>query len=100
MLSDQHITNQELLDLLPLVADQQWSKAYGAAIRNQDGACPICAIVNEINGERKFTTDAFAALNTLGVYFGYGHFVLAADVKEYDSHQVREQMLQILHVDA
>lgn len=39
----------DILDLLPLVADRGWSIRDGY-IRDRDGRCPICALVNELSG--------------------------------------------------
>lgn len=95
------ITTQELLDLLPIVADQQWRVTFDT-IRNQDGACPICAVVNEITGEKNYRLDADSALRALGYYTGFGEFLLSADFDSVNPTRraIRQQMLQLLHVDA
>ncbi len=48
------ITAQDIIDLLPIVADQGWwvgDWIDGCAIRNRDGACPLCALGKELSGE-------------------------------------------------
>ena len=45
------ITAQDILDLLPIVANRGW-RLYGSAIRDKDGFCPICALLNETHGTR------------------------------------------------
>ena len=94
-------TTQELLDLLPIVADQKWRVTFGS-VRNQDGACPICAVVNEITGENTHKVDAHAAMNSLGYYTGFGEFMMVADFarKSPEHRAIREQMHQLLQIDA
>ena len=104
MTNEPYVSTQELLDLLPLVADQKWTvRGLSKAIRNSLGECPICAIVNEINNSKQFRLDAGPALGSLGVVIGYATFLLAADgvrnnIVDIDS--TREQILQILQIDA
>lgn len=45
---------REILDLLPRVADQGWTVAHDGAIRNADGACPLCALGKKLSGEKEY----------------------------------------------
>lgn len=92
------ITTEQILDLLPIVADQEW-KIEGCVIRNTEGVCPICAVVNEIIGEKNWRLMAVTALNDIGVEGGVGgsanQFILAADGEE---GPIRDQIIDILGV--
>lgn len=56
------------LELLPIVADREWRIWQDGFIRDKDGCCPLCALVNEIDptSERRFAGYA-AALRDIGL---------------------------------
>lgn len=59
------ITTQTLLDLLPIVAtNRMWRVDSAGNVRSDRNECPICAIVNEIDGGW-WTTTALVALESL-----------------------------------
>jgi hypothetical protein len=49
------------LEFLPLIQDQTW-KSVNGWIRNANGECPVCAIVNVLSkGKTSYTTQAQTA---------------------------------------
>ena len=107
-----HITREGLLGLLPIVADQQWKvKRLNGPIRNQFDECPICAIVNEINGNHQFQVNVDESLESLGLRHMsvglVGDVMCAADL-DYSKYailtnyteliDIRTEMMQILNV--
>jgi hypothetical protein len=46
------ITVEDIIDLLPIVADRGWKvrEDLWGVIRDRDGRCPICALVHELSG--------------------------------------------------
>jgi hypothetical protein len=41
------ITAQDILDLLPIVADRGWKVGCNNTIRDRNERCPICSLLNE-----------------------------------------------------
>lgn len=46
----EEITAQDILDLLPIVADRGWQIDSTGFIRDTSWSCPICALLNETHG--------------------------------------------------
>jgi len=62
------VTIQDFVDLLPIIADRGWTMQNGY-IRDRDGACPICALANEIASTVLHQIWYHAALESLGIAF-------------------------------
>jgi hypothetical protein len=89
MTTDQFtFTADDIIDLLPIVANRGWRVSFSGAIRDRDGRCPVCALVHEVSGgalDEK--TKAWNALQRLGFRsytaynFGSVHSItLASDI--------------------
>lgn len=75
------VTIEDILDLLPIVADREWS-VDDQQIRDADGRCPICALVHEIDPTSHFSLLASCALEHINVDMGSFSrlaFIRAAD---------------------
>jgi len=77
------VTIRDFVDLLPIIADREWTIS-GGRIRDRDGACPICALANEISSMAIHRIWYRAALTSIDVTFDGGSadeslIVLAAD---------------------
>ena len=89
------ITAQDLLDLMPIVADRGWLLAVTEVIRDADGRCPVCALANEIDPliENKiFGHEAFGRLD-IDEPDAISRIMTAADLP---SNALRPQLMQAL----
>lgn len=64
-----------ILNMLPLVADGTWIIGNSDDIRNQRGECPICAVINYIQGDYQHTTAAYNASHDFFGGLSYGETV-------------------------
>jgi len=99
------ITTQALEELMPLVAHRDFSYVLGRGLRDKDGFCPVCALVDEIVGWQGDKTDAWWAARCLldrrtgfnmlpsDVYIAVTNIVTAADE---DQTMPRAQRLRAL----
>lgn len=60
------VTAQQIIDLLPIVAERDWRLRDGA-IRDSDNFCPVCALVQEIDPSSPYKLFAWQALDRIGV---------------------------------
>lgn len=89
---------QRWLDLLPIVSDRRWVVKNGyklrSCIRDQDNACPVCALINELSDTHNWCSAAHAAAQS---FFeesnGVGAIMEAAD---YPDHPLRPHLLAAL----
>jgi hypothetical protein len=59
---------QDIIDLLPIVADRGWHVKAGVAIRDREGRCPICALAHELShGQSNWYTFAHEAMGAIGL---------------------------------
>lgn len=63
---DTPITTQDLLDLLPIVAREDWEIFLDSSIRNTERRCPLCALAHEIDPSIDYREMACAAFLELG----------------------------------
>lgn len=95
-----HITAQDLLDLLPIVAGQGWEiKSFldSASIRNAESRCPLCALAYAICPSTNYHEMACAAFLELGFSSfnnpGIKQIMGAAD---FHNHPLRPALMQAL----
>lgn len=102
---DYHITTEQIMDLLPIVADNRtWTNNCGY-IRSDANECPICAIINEINGTVKHTIFAGVSIRSLSLVCDddVSAIVYAADDTGYGMsnidqiRSIRARMIDILN---
>jgi len=92
------LTAQEIIGLLPIVADREWGQRD--ALRDPDGRCPICALVHEItNGESDWKLFAEEAMAEIGLY---GREAIESVMKgaDYRWHPMRPVVLRALGLAA
>jgi hypothetical protein len=59
---------QDIIDLLPIVADRGWRVRSGVVIRDREGRCPICALAHELShGKSNWYTFAHEAMGGIGL---------------------------------
>lgn len=93
------LTVENILGLLPIVADRGWQLDVTGRVRDKNGACPLCALVNEIKGEERWTITYGLAMLDLGIYaydesrMAANAIALAADNKKQEH---RQELLQAL----
>ena len=61
------ITAQDLIDLMPIVADVGWKKLNAGQIRDEFGRCPLCALANAIDKRISYSQAATMAFVRLGL---------------------------------
>lgn len=105
--SQMKVSINDIIDLLPIVADRGWTARAGSStrlIRSGDGECPICALLNEINWHswplgNCWTTAAYSACNESGISIcGIDKIVNAADTNRKSSSALRRRILEALGV--
>ncbi len=56
------VTAQDIMDLFPLIEGEGWYINEAGQVRNARMECPICALMNELDGgEHKFQLSAWSA---------------------------------------
>lgn len=91
------VTIKDILDLLPIVADREWS-VQGYLIRDEDGDCPICALVAAIDPTSPYSTMVRAAFAHIDVRMNdVDRFIRAAD-SLYRHPVLREKILSALEM--
>jgi len=94
-----HITAEDLLDLLPIVAYLPW-RFVGHGIRGPEGICPLCALVNEIVGrETSYVLSphaAFANYFDLDYSASYSAISKIATAADRAKSPFRKKLLQAL----
>lgn len=89
------INPEDIIDLLPIVADQEWIVRKSGAIRNLVGECPACAVLNKISETRPSSTNIALSCQPLNILLrGLSLFVDAADYKT--NTPMRREILQNL----
>lgn len=89
-------TTRQLLELMPIVADYSWYLYAGGSIRDEQGACPICALANEVTDRHSYTLLARAAASEVfGIEESISEFIRAADFPR--STRVRKTLMAILN---
>lgn len=61
------ITAEDLLDLMPIVADRGWALSRSGRIRDADDRCPLCSFANAIEPRVFQRADVHSAMNDAGV---------------------------------
>ena len=101
----ERITVENILDLMPIVAGQQWKTDGAGRIRNEKNACPICALVNELTDRAiNYKLMAHCALEELRGRSDHNEkkaISLVVDAADHRQHlpaiiTVRSQMMSIL----
>jgi hypothetical protein len=93
------ITIDDVIDLLPIIADRQFAVEEDGAIRDERNRCPLCALANEIDPVVDYCGFASAALRQADVDMPMDErrrFMRAADVALDD--ELRARMKQALGV--
>lgn len=96
------ITAQDIIDLLPIVADRGWSvRSSGrmrGTIRDRDDRCPVCALVNEIDPRVDYHLSYSVALRAIdidAVDFDVANVVSSAD---FPGTKLRPTLIKTLEI--
>ena len=93
---------EDFIDLMPIVANGRWyvTTIHGLIRRNRVGTteveCPMCALANEVRGNKTYSTWAGDAGLALGNEFAGWEVAGAAD---YRRHPLRAQLLAALGLE-
>lgn len=91
------ITAQDILDLLPIVADRGWRERRDGFIRDKDGRCPVCALVHEVtHGKVDFTFMAELSYKSAFGYAGLAAQFEIANAADYVTHPSRPVLMAAL----
>lgn len=97
------VTAEQILDLLPLVADRGWAEDLAAGIRmirDLSGRCPLCALFHEIdpNVDRHFAYMV-AADELLGPSWNSESALSdIANAADHAGHRLRNNLRQALEM--
>lgn len=91
------MTLDQFLELLPIVADRKWTIQQNSYIRDENGRCPICSLVNEIDPSIHYYGMAMSALFEANITFDMASIVMGAADRENRS-VVRKKMIEILNI--
>lgn len=98
------ITTNDIIELLPIVAHKQWTVNMYDEIRDEDGRCPICSLIHEIDSDIDVYLTPSIAFEDLGLTMDESkldNFMDAADT-EYTSgvkKSIRNKMLKALGIE-
>ena len=93
-MSNQEITVDDVLDVMPILARQGWRIKRGGHIRNRNGRCPLCALAHKVGPSFARRLNALDAARTLGLK----DLAMLAIVAASDGMQsaVRDRLVQTL----
>lgn len=83
------VTVEEVLDLLPIVANRGWRVTGIGFIRDRDDRCPICALAHEVTGgevdlrqmARLAQLQMFPGEQSQPLSYAFDRIIMAADVR-------------------
>ena len=95
-----NITPDTLIDLMPIIANRGWRVDRDIFIRDRQGFCPICAIVEEITQEdATWRLAAHAAMGSIDAD-DYDSVESVANAADRPNHWLRERLMLALGVQA
>lgn len=91
------VSVSQFFDLLPIVAHQKWEEDFGGEIRNSKGECPLCAVINELNGRHIANVDPEHAIQVftndkVRNIRGSEEFITAADNYSFELTKYQREL--------